>query len=328
MSLRLKTDPAGPAQEPLAEQLRVLMRQPEFAAVLVEALRGSPDFSGLFAQRLGMALQVPEINGALARAVVNAPLFYPSLAPGYAVGPVGQLFPQDASHFPPATYSPARAAQVWGQAFGVVMDFVGASRMEGDIYEFGTLHGYTARHFAMAMMIEGRPADTRLHLFDTFTGFPELTSDVDRKSYEFAAGWTAGACASHAGTAERVERMLAHFLPRERFTVNVGAFADTLTREVARRPATIMHIDCDLYESTILVLDRMLEFDLIQDGTVLIFDDFNCARANPEFGERRAMHETFDNHKRFACEKWFSYGWHGQICIVHERGLAKKRGAA
>jgi predicted O-methyltransferase YrrM len=303
------------------------MRQPEFAAALVEALRKSPDFSGLFAQRLGMALQVPEISGALAHAVINAPLFYPSLAPGYAVGPVGPLFPQDASHFAPATYSPARAAQVWGQAFGVVMDFVSASRMEGDIYEFGTFHGYTARHFAMAMTIEGRPAETRLHLFDTFTGFPELTSEIDRKSYEIAAGWTAGGCASHAGTAERIERMLTHFLPRERFTINVGMFADTLTRATAQRPAAIVHIDCDLYESTIQVLDRMLEFDLIQDGTVLIFDDYNCARANPEFGERRAMHETFDNHKRFSCEKWFSYGWHGEVRIVHERGLAEKRGA-
>lgn len=327
MSLRLSTEPAEPARDPLAEQLKALMRQPDFAAALVEALRKSPDFSGLFAQKLGLALRIPDFTNAVAESVVNAPLFYPSLAPGYAVGPVGPLFPQDFSHVPPATYSYARGAQTWGQTFGVAMDFVVAGRIAGDIYEFGTYHGYTARHFAMAMAAPGRPADMRLHLFDTFSGFPELGSEIDRKSYEVDSGWTAGGCASNDGTAERIGRMLGHFLPSERFTINVGMFADTLTRATAQRPAAIVHVDCDLYESTIQVLDRMLDFDLIQDGTVLIFDDYNCARANPEFGERRAMHETFDSHKRFSCEKWFSYGWHGEVRIVHERGLAKKRGA-
>jgi hypothetical protein len=328
MSSQLKAAPVASDQDLLAEQLRALMRQPEFAGALVEALRGSSEFSGLFAQKLGMALRIPEFTGAVAESVVKAPLFYPSLSPGYAVGPVGPLFPQDFSHLPPATYSSARGAQVWGQTFGVVMDFIGANRIGGDIYEFGTFHGYTARHFAMAMMAKDRPADTRLHLFDTFTGFPELTSEIDRKSYEIEAGWSAGGCSTASGTAERIERMLGHFLSRERFTVNIGPFADTFTREAATRPAAIAHIDCDLYESTILVLERLLAFDLIQDGTVLIFDDYNCARANPEFGERRATHETFDSHPRFSCEKWFSYGWHGQVCMVHERGLARKRGAA
>jgi hypothetical protein len=327
MSLRLKAEPAEFSQEPLAAQLQSLMRDPGFAAMLVDALRGSTEFSGLFAQRLGMALKIPEFNRALADSVIGAPSFYPSLAPGYAVGPVGRLFPEDKSHYPPATYSTVRAAQTWGQTFGVVMDFVAANRLEGDIYEFGTLYGYTARHFATAMTIEGRPKDMRLHLFDTFTGFPELTTEIDRKSYEFAAGWTLGGCATASGTDVHVERMLGYLLPRERFTVNVGTFADTLTRATAQRPAAIVHLDCDLYESTILVLDRLLEFDLIQDGTVLIFDDYNCARANPEFGERRAMHESFDNNPRFSCEKWFSYGWHGEVRIVHERGLASKRGA-
>ena len=152
---------------------------------------------------------------------------------------------------------------------------------------------------------------------------PELGSEIDRKSYEVASGWTAGGCASHAGTAERVERMLGHFLPSERFTINVGMFSDTLTRATAQRPAAIVHIDCDLYEfdDPGARPDAGIRRDPGRHGADL--RRLQLRARQPEFGERRAMHETFDNHPRFSCEKWFSYGWHGEVRIVHERGLRR-----
>lgn len=325
MSIRLKSEPNpqpsnDDASAALAEQIKALMRQPEFAGALAEALRTSPAFSGVFAEKLGMALQIPEFIGALANALPSGG--------GTRVTTFGPLFEHDWSCAPPATYTPPRAADTWGRMFGTVLDFVFASRLDGDIYEFGTLNGYTARHLAIGLADKSRKMAARLHLFDTFTGFPELTSSVDKTSYETASGWIKGGCHAVPGAAQRVERMLGMFLPRERFTINVGTFADTLTQEAASRKAALVHIDCDLYESTKLVFDRLLDFNAIQDGTVLVFDDFNCARANPEFGERRAMHETFDAHPRFSCEPWFPYGWHGQVCIVHERGVAGRRAGA
>jgi O-methyltransferase len=275
---------------------------------------------------LGRAVSVPAFADVLAQTVVNAQVFLPGLAPGHGTAPFQPLFPGDESARPPMTYSRMRAAEMWSRMFGTVLDFVHASRLEGDIYEFGTYNGYTARHLALAMKVNDRSPAMRLHLFDTFTGFPELTSTVDQKSYEVQAGWDAGGCAAVPGAAERVRQMLTTLLPPERFTINVGGFADTLTPMTAHRPAALIHVDCDLYESTKIVFDRMLDFGIVQDGTVLVFDDFNCARANPEFGERRAMHEAFDNNPRFTCEPWFPYGWHGQVCIVHERQVSRKRG--
>jgi hypothetical protein len=327
MPLRFKSEPSPAAQdEPLVEQLIGLMQRPEFGALLAKTLRGSPEFSKLFAEMLGRAVSVPAFADVLAQAVVNSSVFLPGLAPGHGTAPFQPLFSGDESAKPPITYSRMRAADTWSRMFGTVLDFIQASQLEGDIYEFGTFDGYTARHLALAMTAKNRPASTRLHLFDTFTGFPELTSAVDKSSYE--VHWEPGACAAAPGAADRLRRMLGMLLSDDRFTVNVGTFADTLTPAAAERPAALVHVDCDLYESAKLVLDRMLEFGKIQDGTVLVFDDFNCARANPEFGERRAMHETFDAHPRFSCEPWFAYGWHGQVCIVHERDLARKRGAA
>jgi O-methyltransferase len=327
MSLRFMPEQnASTRKEPLIEQLIDLVRRPEFGALLVQILREVPEFSALFAEKLGTALRVPAFTDALAQSVVNAPGFLPALAPGQGLAPFQPLFKGDFSATPPATYSPMRAVQTWSAMFNTVFDFIHASRIDGEIYEFGTYNGYTARHLALAMKANDRPAATRLHLFDTFTGFPELTSTVDKTSYEVASGWHAGGCAARPGAAERIERVLNMLLPADRFTINVGGFADTLTPMTAHRPAALIHVDCDLYESTKIVFDRMLDFGMVQDGTVLVFDDFNCARANPEFGERRAMHEAFDDNPRFSCEPWFPYGWHGQVCIVHERNVSRKRG--
>lgn len=328
MALRFMPEQnASRREESVVDQLIDLVRRPEFGALLSQALRDVPEFSALFAEKLATALRIPQVTDALAQAVVNAPAFLPALAPGAGHAPFQQLFPNDFSATPPATYTPMRAVQTWSAMFNTVFDFLYAGRMEGDIYEFGTYNGYTARHLALAMKANDRLPEARLHLFDTFTGFPELTSAVDKVSYETKAGWDAGGCAAAPGAAQRVRQMLTLLLPPERFTINVGSFSDTLTPVTAHRPAALIHVDCDLYESTKIVFDRMLDFGMIQDGTVLVFDDFNCARANPEFGERRAMHETFDDNPRFSCEPWFPYGWHGQVCIVHERDVSRKLGA-
>ena len=53
--------------------------------------------------------------------------------------------------------------------------------------------------------------------------------------------------------------------------------------------AAIVHLDCDLYISTKQVLDGLDRHGVMQDGTVLMFDDWNCHRANPAFGQRGAL---------------------------------------
>src|SRR5262245_21056846 len=109
MALRFKAEPTAHVQEePLVEQLIDLMRRPEFGTLLVHALRSTPEFSALFAEKLSHALRVPAVADALAQVVVNAPSFLPSLAPGQGLAPFGPLFKDDHSAMPPATYSAMR----------------------------------------------------------------------------------------------------------------------------------------------------------------------------------------------------------------------------
>jgi O-methyltransferase len=49
----------------------------------------------------------------------------------------------------------------------------------------------------------------------------------------------------------------------------------------------VIWVDCDLYESTVPVLDFITEY--IQDGTVIIFDDWYSFRADPDRGEQKAL---------------------------------------
>jgi hypothetical protein len=310
-------------------QLQRLMQSPGFIDGLIAALHRSPLFAQVFADKMGRAFQVPQFANAIAGALMNAPALKDVLDTGYPIAPFKPLFAGDESDEPPGTYNPSRAARQWAHIAHTTLDFVYANRVAGDLYEFGTLNGYTARHFAIALGNRPSQSAITLRLFDTFTGFPEIDSNVDRSSYTYHDNdWQKGGCSTKEGTSERVARMLGTLLPANRFAINVGGFADTLTRDAAPNPAAIIHMDCDLYESTRVVLERLSEFGLLQDGTIIIWDDFNCARANPEFGERRAMHEFFDESPRFSCEHWFAYGWHGQVSFVHERGVAGRRMAA
>ncbi|OCR92398.1 hypothetical protein [Campylobacter fetus] len=55
--------------------------------------------------------------------------------------------------------------------------------------------------------------------------------------------------------------------------------------------ASLIYIDCDLYTSSKTVLDFIAQSDLLQDGTIIAFDDWDLYRANPNKGQRKAFKE-------------------------------------
>ena len=77
-----------------------------------------------------------------------------------------------------------------------------------------------------------------------------------------------------------------------------GFYNKSLTEEVKKkyqlRRAAIVHIDCDLYESTILVLTFVT--DLLRQGSVLIFDDWYYNQGRTDLGEPRACREWLERN--------------------------------
>ena len=98
-----------------------------------------------------------------------------------------------------------------------------------------------------------------------------------------------------------------------------GFYEQSLNAETKRRlplkAAAIVHIDCNLSESTMQVLEFLTEY--IQDGTVLVFDDWFCFKGHPERGERRAFTEWLARHPLISATEWSRVGWQANAFILH-----------
>lgn len=216
----------------------------------------------------------------------------------------------DPTLLPPPSYSKERADWIYGTAFFRAMEFVVYQRIPGDVLEFGTYNGYTARVLAEQMKAIGHPG--KLMLFDSFgPGMPQVENDIDSKCPEMASGaWAAGMTRPISQDVERlIHRALSCVLPGRVETVK-GWYQDTVSR-IPDEPPSIVHIDCDLYASTLTVLRALKDRSLLQQGMILLFDDWNNGLASYKFGERAATAEV-----GIGMEPWFSYGWQSQAFIV------------
>ncbi|MDC0308926.1 TylF/MycF family methyltransferase [bacterium] len=90
-----------------------------------------------------------------------------------------------------------------------------------------------------------------------------------------------------------------------------GFYCDSLTPELqARMPkAGVIHIDVDLYSSTVDVL-RFLK-PLLVPGSLLVFDDWYAFPGGGLMGERRALTEFLEANPGFAVEPWKAYSTFG-----------------
>lgn len=230
----------------------------------------------------------------------------------------------DPTLWPPPGYTRDRADAIYGEAFRKCFEYLRGTQIEGDILEFGTLRGYTARLLANLMKEFGWRG--RLYLYDSFQGLPPLRSPIDEQSYEVAINkvWFFRQMAVEEGTDVRIMQVLSKIIPRSQLRVVRGYYEETLESHLPESKAALVHIDCDLYSSTRYVLEALLAKNIFQDGSVILFDDFNCNRANPQMGERRAFADTFEAQQRFDCSPFFSYGWHGQAYFIHDRHAVGK----
>ena len=58
--------------------------------------------------------------------------------------------------------------------------------------------------------------------------------------------------------------------------------------------AAVIYIDCDLYDSTVPVLEWVVDF--LQVGTVIVFDDWYCFHGDPPRSEPVAWNEFRQRH--------------------------------
>jgi predicted O-methyltransferase YrrM len=185
----------------------------------------------------------------------------------------------------------------------------------GDVAEFGTMTGTTARYLAAGMAaFQSIGGHRNLHLFDSFQGFPKVNNEIDRQSYEVASGvWAEGEC---YGIGPRyLKAICAKFISKDRIIIHHGWFSDTLAQLPSSQKFGLVHIDCDLYQSSRDVLQDLFKNERLTDGAILLFDDWLCSRGTS--GQRKAWLEiveqfnptfTFLGYYANACAKIIVHG--------------------
>lgn len=173
--------------------------------------------------------------------------------------------------------------------------------LAGDYYEFGLFKGWS---FAKAHEFSDDPT-MQFFGFDSFEGLPNVEG-VDAGD-KFVKG-------KYACSLERVRHNLRKVITDHTHFYK-GYYDETLPRLVGPfGPARVVLVDCDLYASTVPVLEFIRPF--LQCGTNVLFDDWNCFAADSEKGERRAVQEFSKRYPEVCFTKVEDYGYHGAAFVT------------
>lgn len=194
------------------------------------------------------------------------------------------------------------------------MEHVSKMGLTGDYYEFGLYRGYTF-WTAQQAADQLNMTDMRFFGFDSFSGLPDVEG-ADRDAGIFISG-------DYSCSKEEVTKYLSeNGFDWTRGCLVEGFFDESLTEKLKQDlglgPAAVVMIDCDLYQSAVPVL-TFVE-DLLQGGTVLLFDDWHCFGDDPQRGEIRAFSEFVERRPDWRAEHLADYGAYGRVFAMH-RGV-------
>jgi O-methyltransferase len=79
------------------------------------------------------------------------------------------------------------------------------------------------------------------------------------------------------------------------------------------RQVAIAWIDCDLYSSTVPVLDYLTP--RLSQGAIILFDDWFTFQGDPDRGEQRASREWLERNPDISLVPWRQFHWAGQAFI-------------
>jgi hypothetical protein len=153
----------------------------------------------------------------------------------------------------------------------------------GAVLECGTHHGATLLGMAHLLSCRGIPA--RLYGLDSFEGFPEPAPEDTLDDGALHPLVHRGALneASFDELRARIRRMGLS----KQVTVIKGFFDDTLPALATER-FSLVHVDCDLYDSYVSCLE--FAYPRMLPGGYIVLDDYN----SPVYvGARRAVDEFF-----------------------------------
>lgn len=182
-------------------------------------------------------------------------------------------------------------------------------RVEGDYFEFGVFEGRAMIAAYQNAIRTNR--NFKFVAFDSFEGLP----DSEEGGEKFHQG-------QYACTQKQfLENLRSAGVDTELVTCVPGFYDQSLTHELqqklsAQHKAAIVWVDCDLYDSTVPVLDFIVPF--LQTGTIICFDDWFSYGGNPMKGEIRATREWLEKTPHIQLTQYRDFGISGRSFVVQK----------
>lgn len=176
--------------------------------------------------------------------------------------------------------------------------------------EFGVCTG-DSMYETLIYCLSDQKIPKKVFGFDSFEGLPEEATGIKRPPNWFPGAFRlkdhnprwGGEYTTEAGL-NYVKGKLKQFTP---YNINIyfikGWFSDTLNEETILSyrmvPAKFVHIDTDIYISTIEVLEFLVKYNMMADGCIIRYDDWDILKYGIEMhtaGQSLAHKEIVEKH--------------------------------
>ena len=150
------------------------------------------------------------------------------------------------------------------------------------------------------------------YAFDSFLGLPDL-EEIDKNHSVFEKG------RYDCTEKEFINNIISNNVNIKDVTIIPGFFNETLNETTKiknkMKEAAIVLIDSDLYSSSKEVLNFIT--DLIQSGTIIIFDEWYTFKGDPNKGEQKACNEWLKKNPNITLIPYVRYKTYQMSFIVN-----------
>ena len=184
----------------------------------------------------------------------------------------------------------------------------------GDYLEFGVFTG-SSFNFAMKANKKIEKIFGKMNCefigFDSFQGFDEIKKGDENPSFKSKTFFV---------NEEKVIRNIEKNTKGQRMRIIKGFYKDTIknktTTDLKIDKSRVVMIDCDLKESAYLALEFIKPS--IQEGTIILFDDYNYFKGNKDKGEYAAFSDFQKKYPEILFRRSFDYGYSGRAFIAYK----------
>ena len=185
---------------------------------------------------------------------------------------------------------------------------------QGSYLEFGV---FTGSSFNFAMKVNKKiekifeKMDCEFIGFDSFKGFGEIKKEDENPAFK-----------DHIFSVneKKVLQNIKKCAKGQKMRIIKGFYQDTIKNKTAQDlnidKARVVMIDCDLKESARLALEFIRP--AIQEGTIILFDDFVFFKGNENKGEFGAFNDFRKKYPEILFRRIFDYGYGSSAFIAHK----------